>query len=92
MITAPMSSHLSLFCLVLADRRPSAAPPALPQSPAARIVAIGDIHGAGPSLALILHAAGLIDGQQKWSGGTARLVQTGDISTAATRSARRWIC
>jgi hypothetical protein len=50
------------------------------QTPAAaRIVAIGDIHGAGPQLAQILQAAGLIDAQQKWSGGTARLVQTGDI-------------
>jgi len=54
-----------------ADQAP---PPAGP-----RIVAIGDIHGEGPGLVAILQAAGLIDGQQKWSGGTARLVQTGDI-------------
>ena len=32
----------------------------------------------------ILQAAGLIDGQQKWSGGTARLVQTGDILDRGT--------
>ena len=51
-----------------------------PQSPAGpRIVAVGDIHGAGTGLAQILQAAGLIDAQRKWSGGTARLVQTGDI-------------
>jgi hypothetical protein len=48
-------------------------------SPGPRIVAVGDIHGAGTGLAQILQAAGLIDAQRKWSGGTARLVQTGDI-------------
>src|SRR5262245_1232834 len=51
-----------------------------PQAPGGpRIVAVGDIHGAGTGLAQILQAAGLIDGQRKWIGGTARLVQTGDI-------------
>jgi hypothetical protein len=55
------------------------------QGPAgARIVAVGDIHGASPGLAEILQAAGLIDGQGKWSGGTARLVQTGDILDRGT--------
>jgi hypothetical protein len=58
------------------------APPqgAAPQAPAGpRIVAVGDVHGAGPNLAQILQAAGLIDAKHKWIGGTARLVQTGDI-------------
>jgi hypothetical protein len=51
-----------------------------PQRPAGpRIVAVGDIHGAGTDLAQILQAAGLIDAQRKWIGGTARLVQTGDV-------------
>jgi hypothetical protein len=59
-----------------ADQGP---PPAGP-----RIVAIGDIHGEGPGLVAILQAAGVIDGQQKWSGGTARLVQTGDILDRGT--------
>ena len=53
-----------------AGRRPRRGP---------RIVAVGDIHGAGPGLAQILQAAGLIDAKQKWIGGNARLVQTGDI-------------
>ena len=44
-----------------------------------RIVAVGDIHGAGPGLVQILQAAGLIDAKHKWVGGSARLVQTGDI-------------
>jgi len=43
-----------------------------------RIVAIGDIHGAGDAFVRILQSAGLIDGSQRWSGGTATLVQTGD--------------
>jgi hypothetical protein len=47
--------------------------------PGPRIVVVGDIHGAGTNLAQILQAAGLIDAQRKWTGGTARLVQTGDV-------------
>jgi Calcineurin-like phosphoesterase len=55
------------------------------QTPAGpRIVVVGDIHGAGTNLAQILQAAGLIDAQRKWSGGTARLVQTGDILDRGT--------
>ena len=76
MITAPMPAHLRLFCLFSAIATLSAAPPAAqPQAPAGpRIVAVGDVHGAGPNLAQILQAAGLIDAKQKWIGGTARLV------------------
>ena len=44
----------------------------------ARLVAIGDIHGAADAFARILQKAGLIDASQHWSGGTATLVQTGD--------------
>jgi Calcineurin-like phosphoesterase len=44
-----------------------------------RIVAIADIHGDGDAFAGILQAAGLVDTAKKWSGGTARLVQTGDV-------------
>jgi hypothetical protein len=43
-----------------------------------RVVAIGDIHGAVDSFTAILGAAGLIDAQRRWSGGSAVLVQTGD--------------
>ena len=45
-----------------------------------RVVAIGDIHGAGDQLHEILRQAGLIDGAGDWSGGTATLVQTGDFT------------
>jgi hypothetical protein len=43
-------------------------------------VAIGDIHGALTELVDILRAAGLIDERRRWSGGAARLVQTGDVT------------
>src|SRR6185295_1938124 len=46
---------------------------------ASRIVAIADIHGDGDAFAGILQAAGLVDAGKKWSGGAARLVQTGDV-------------
>jgi hypothetical protein len=44
----------------------------------ARVVAIGDIHGAGEAFIGILQAADLIGADRKWTGGTSRFVQTGD--------------
>lgn len=46
----------------------------------ARIVAIADVHGAAERLASILQRAGLIDAADQWTGGTATLVQTGDLT------------
>jgi hypothetical protein len=46
----------------------------------ARIVAIGDVHGASAELATILQRAGLIDAADRWIGGTATLVQNGDLT------------
>ena len=46
---------------------------------AERVVAIGDVHGAYEPFVAMLRGAGLIDGRQRWVGGRARLVQTGDI-------------
>ena len=43
-----------------------------------RILAIGDIHGSLTGLTGILRATGLIDAANKWSGGKAVLMQTGD--------------
>jgi hypothetical protein len=48
-------------------------------STSGRIVAVGDIHGAYDQFVKILQAARLIDGRQRWSGGAAVLVQTGDV-------------
>ena len=46
---------------------------------AERIVAIGDIHGSLDNLTAILRATGLIDNRQRWAGGKAVFVQTGDV-------------
>jgi hypothetical protein len=44
-----------------------------------RVVAIGDIHGAHDQFTAILRAAKLVDNRDRWIGGRAILVQTGDI-------------
>ena len=45
-----------------------------------RIVAIGDIHGAGERLTTLLQQSGLIDGERRWTGGATTFVQTGDFT------------
>lgn len=44
-----------------------------------RIVAISDVHGDFDAMLATLSAAGIIDGAQAWSGGTAHLVISGDL-------------
>lgn len=44
-----------------------------------RIVAVGDLHGDHAGFAAILRDARLIDGEGRWTGGDAILVQTGDV-------------
>lgn len=44
----------------------------------ARIVAVGDIHGDFDQCTRVLRSAGVIDRDNRWSGGT-HLVQTGDL-------------
>jgi len=51
------------------------AAPALAQ----RIVAVGDVHGDVDALAGILQRAGLINDHRHWCGGSAVLVQVGDL-------------
>jgi len=46
---------------------------------AARIVAIGDVHGDLLSLRRVLRMTGVVDRRDKWIGGKAVLVQVGDI-------------
>jgi hypothetical protein len=53
---------------------------AQPRGNDARIVAVGDVHGSLSGLVGILKAAGLIDDSRHWTGGTATLVQTGDLT------------
>jgi hypothetical protein len=50
------------------------------QSPASRVVALGDVHGSLDGLPSVLRAASLVNGDGHWSGGTATFVQTGDVT------------
>jgi len=56
----------------------AAAPQAQPAP--RRVVAVGDVHGSLSGLTAILKAAGLVDDSRRWTGGTATLVQTGDLT------------
>ncbi len=51
----------------------------------ARIVAVGDVHGAYEGLVSILQETGLIDSELRWSGGDTILVQTGDLLDRGVR-------
>ena len=73
-----------LALLVWAGAELPRAQTSAPESPcdittSERVVAIGDVHGAYDQFVGMLRAAGLIDGRQRWTGGRARLVQTGDV-------------
>jgi hypothetical protein len=52
----------------------------------ARVVAIGDVHGAFTEFVTILQRAGLIDGKRRWSGGSATFVQIGDLLDRGPRT------
>jgi hypothetical protein len=45
----------------------------------ARIVAVGDVHGAYDEFTALLRSVGLIDSRLAWAGGTTAFVQTGDV-------------
>jgi hypothetical protein len=70
----PVALLVAIALLLVAPGPPLAA------QAAARIVAIGDIHGSIDGLTSILRSSGLIDGSHKWSGGRAQLLQTGDYT------------
>jgi hypothetical protein len=64
---------LALFLPLQAAETPPPAPPV------ERIVAVGDIHGDYDQFVKVLRAAEIIDKDNKWIGGKAHLVQTGDV-------------
>lgn len=82
-----MRSILSLFALLLAGSLPGAlAAAGGPQCDrewscdgVARIVAVGDVHGALAEYTSILRAAGVIDAAGHWAGGATWLISTGDL-------------
>ena len=59
-----------LAMLVCAVRPAAAAKSTCEWDGVERIVAIGDVHGAYDRFVEILRVAGLIDGDEHWSGGT----------------------
>jgi hypothetical protein len=52
----------------------------------ARVVAIGDVHGAFTEFVTILQRTGLVDGKRRWSGGSATFVQIGDLLDRGPRT------
>jgi hypothetical protein len=70
------------------------APQPLPADPSCdirtteRVVAVGDVHGAFDNFTAILQAAKIVDARNRWSGGRAVLVQTGDILDRGADSRR----
>lgn len=66
---AAVLSFLTAAALATTAARPAESP---------RVVAVGDIHGAYESLVEVLRAADVLDGEDRWAGGTTVFVQTGD--------------
>jgi hypothetical protein len=54
----------------------------VPDTP--RVVAVGDVHGSYDNLVRVLRFTGLTDAKDKWAGGRATLVQTGDLLDRGT--------
>lgn len=66
--------------LLLAALAPAVVALRAAQTPAARLLAIGDIHGSYDGLTAILRKTGLVDEQLRWTGGRTMVVQTGDYT------------
>jgi len=75
-LLAPLCRAMGLL-LVLVAMTLSLQAAAATASP--RIVAVGDIHGDFDALVEVLQETGLMDAEQRWIGGDAILVQTGDF-------------
>ncbi len=75
-LLAPLCRAMGLL-LVLAGMTLCLQAAAATASP--RVVAVGDIHGDFDALVEVLQETGLIDNEQRWIGGDAILVQTGDF-------------
>ena len=52
----------------------------------ARVVAVGDVHGAYAEFVAVLRLAGILDTKDRWSGGKTHFVQTGDILDRGTET------
>jgi hypothetical protein len=56
------------------------------QRPAERVVAVGDVHGDLDRFTALLRKVGLIDQAGQWTGGSATLVQLGDLVDRGPKS------
>jgi hypothetical protein len=66
--------------------RPAAAQAPCEVDDVARVVAVGDVHGAYDAYVEILRTAGIVDRRGKWAGGAAHFVQLGDVLDRGARS------
>jgi hypothetical protein len=66
-----------LLGLAPAPGRAADDPCRVPDAP--RVVAVGDVHASYDNFVSVLRMVGLLDEKAAWSGGTAHLVQTGDV-------------
>ncbi len=78
-------------------RRPRLAPPLLvavllsaltlvaTAAAPSRVVAVGDVHGALTEFVTVLQRTGVVNAKRRWTGGTATLVQIGDIVDRGAR-------
>jgi hypothetical protein len=96
-VVGPVTFHRLTFALVGAALLSSVGSTRAAQNPSSascdietsqRIVAVADVHGAYDRLVAILRAAGLVDSRQRWSGGRAIFVQTGDVLDRGADSRR----
>src|SRR5688500_8812710 len=70
---------VALAAAAMTMAQPAIAQPARASQPQ-RIVAVGDLHGDYDAWIEIASRARLIDRRNRWAGGSAVLVQTGDIT------------
>ena len=76
---SPLRRASTVCFLLVAGAGSAGAQTESPGAASARVVAVGDVHGAFPEFVTILERAGLIDQKLEWTGGSAVLVQTGDV-------------
>jgi hypothetical protein len=76
----PSSARAAVIVLSMAFLGTGSTVPAADDSwdGVSRVVAVGDVHGDLDQLVAVLQNAGVIDANQRWSGGRTHLVQTGD--------------
>ena len=75
----PALAVLFAACLSVLAGAQETAPDSCNLETSERIVAVADVHGGYDRFVGILRTAGLIDNRERWAGGRAVFVQTGDV-------------